>query len=316
MKVSIVVPVYNVEKFVAKCIESIINQTYKNLEIILVDDGSTDSSLKICKYYEKKDSRIIVIHQENIGVSEARNTGLDKVTGKYLAFVDADDYICENYIEELLNAIIKNKTKISQCGINLVLYGKIVSQIKYSGYEVKKGRDILYDLLKYNFLQNEVIWNKLYDVNIFKKLRFAKGKLHEDDFINYKLYYYQDNISIVPLYLYNYRQEGKSITSDFYVKRLDAIEGLEERIKFFEDNHEEMYRKYAINYYLKYLKNTYFKVKEYINDNESICELILNKYKYYYKLSSFNIRKSFFLHFPDIYYKFKKRIYKIKNKKI
>lgn len=315
-KVSIIVPIYNVEKYIGKCIKSIVNQTYKNLEIILVDDGSTDSSLSICKEYKKKDERIVLVHKKNTGVSDARNKGLELVTGDYLAFIDADDYVNDNYIEELLNSLLANKTSISQCGINIVLNGNIISQRNYDDYQVISNRKILIDLIKDNLLQNEVIWNKLYDKKIFDNLRFASGKLHEDDFINYLIYYDQKRISNVPLFLYNYRQEGDSIMSHFCKKRLDAIDGLEERIKFFSNKNEKELEKYAIDSYLRYLKNTYFKVKKYIDDNKDICNKIKTKYKYYCKSAKFNIRRIFFLYFPDVYYYIKLLIYKIKRQKI
>ena len=114
-KVTVVVPVYNVEKYIGKCIESIIKQNYKNIEIILIDDGSKDSSGKICDQYAKKDTRIKVIHKENNGVSSARNSGIDNATGKYICFVDGDDYVMNDYIEYMLELIKKEKADISIC---------------------------------------------------------------------------------------------------------------------------------------------------------------------------------------------------------
>ena len=113
MKVSIVIPVYNVEKYLARCIQSVINQTYENIEIILVDDGSMDSSGKLCDTYKMKDNRIKVIHQRNLGVSAARNVGLDLAEGDSITFIDADDYVAENYIETLVNLMKKEKAEIS-----------------------------------------------------------------------------------------------------------------------------------------------------------------------------------------------------------
>ena len=113
MKVSIVIPVYNVEKYLARCIQSVINQTYENIEIILVDDGSMDSSGKLCDTYKMRDNRIKVIHQRNLGVSAARNVGLDLAEGDSITFIDADDYVAENYIETLVNLMKKEKAEIS-----------------------------------------------------------------------------------------------------------------------------------------------------------------------------------------------------------
>ena len=119
--ISVVVPVYNVEKYIDKCINSIINQTYKNLEIILVDDGSPDNCGNICDEYAKKDNRIIVIHKENGGLSDARNTGIEVSKGKYITFIDSDDYISDNYVSFLYNLIIEYKADIS-IGKHYVLY--------------------------------------------------------------------------------------------------------------------------------------------------------------------------------------------------
>ena len=114
--ISVIVPVYNVEEYLPKCIESIINQTYKNLEIILVDDGSTDNSGRICDEYAKKDDRIIVFHKENGGLSDARNCGIDAATGDWVQFVDSDDYIHQTMVEKMYSSCKRNQTKLAVCG--------------------------------------------------------------------------------------------------------------------------------------------------------------------------------------------------------
>ena len=115
--ISVIVPVYNVEKYLKKCVNSITSQTYENLEILLVDDGSTDSSGQICNEFEKNDARIKVIHKKNGGLSDARNAGLDRAKGQYYAFIDSDDYIQDNTIEIMLNAVKKNKSEIAICNM-------------------------------------------------------------------------------------------------------------------------------------------------------------------------------------------------------
>ena len=115
--ISVIVPVYNVEKYLKKCVNSITSQTYENLEILLVDDGSTDLSGQICNEFEKNDARIKVIHKKNGGLSDARNAGLDRAKGQYYAFIDSDDYIQDNTIEIMLNAVKKNKSEISVCNM-------------------------------------------------------------------------------------------------------------------------------------------------------------------------------------------------------
>ena len=116
-KISIIVPVYNVEKYLKTCLDSIINQTYQNLEIILVDDGSTDNSGEICEEYRKTDSRIILIHKENEGLSMARNFGLDIASGDYISFVDSDDFIARNMMEALYNRLLETQSDMAICSI-------------------------------------------------------------------------------------------------------------------------------------------------------------------------------------------------------
>ena len=119
--ISVIVPIYNVEQYLEKCIESIISQTYKNLQIILIDDGSNDKSGKICNKYAEKDKRVVVIHKENAGVSEARNTGLDNAKGEWITFVDADDWIEEEYCQRLYNLVIETNSDVALCGYNRVV---------------------------------------------------------------------------------------------------------------------------------------------------------------------------------------------------
>ncbi len=172
--ISIIVPVYNVIKYLRHCIESIVNQTYTNLEIILVDDGSNDESEKVCDEYKNKDSRIIVIHQENRGLSAARNAGLDICKGKYISFVDSDDYIEPDFIECLYSSIIENSVKVSMCNINYVdENSQIIGTEKWDNIDIMSGRDILKQ--NKDFIHS-VVCNKLYSIEIWKDLRFPIRK--------------------------------------------------------------------------------------------------------------------------------------------
>lgn len=127
--VSVVIPIYNVEKYLRKCIETVIDQTYTNIEIILVNDGSTDNSLQICNQFKEKDKRIKVINKKNGGLSDARNVGIKNAQGKYICFIDSDDFISEKYIEELHNLIVENKAQIAVCGFeNVNEFGKSISK--------------------------------------------------------------------------------------------------------------------------------------------------------------------------------------------
>ena len=239
-EISIIVPVYNIELYVKECIESILRQTFKNFELILVDDGSTDQSGKICDEYALKDARIIVIHQKNQGLSQARNTGIDIAKGKYIGFVDGDDWIHEEMFSELYNLCVSNNVKISQCNYQRCRY--IYEKFNATEGEVciiSKEQEIrnLYD--SNLAVRTVVAWNKLYDAELFKNIRYPQGKLHEDEFTTYKLIFRADAIAIKNRKLYFYRTVETSIINQKYnPKRLDIIEALEERIKFFEQYKE------------------------------------------------------------------------------
>lgn len=217
MLVSIIVPVYNAEKYLSQCIESIINQTYKNLEIILVDDGSKDSSGQICDIYSQKDSRIRVVHKENGGVSVARNTGLDIANGEFIAFVDADDYLLESMIEKLYFAI--DGKDISMCRYLQVKPNSVVKCYEKNLEFFKKAPyDFKYIMVdKYSKTENDTVitdkifgsvWRTLFRKNIIddKNIRFSKGiKIAEDRLFLLEYCGFCKNAGVVDEYLYGYR---------------------------------------------------------------------------------------------------------------
>ncbi len=276
-KVSVIVPVYNVENYLEKCLDSIISQTYKNLEIILVDDGSTDSSGKICDSYAKKDKRIKVIHKENGGLSDARNMGLDVASGKFISFVDSDDYIDKRFIEILYNNIIKTKADISICDFVWV-YDK---KIKYNKYS--KKRIVVEGNRKYDYLYNEysVIgpsqWNKLYKKYIFDDIRFPYGKLCEDQFVIHKELFKAKKVSYILKPLYYYVQRSDSIMHVMNVKRFDVIDAWMERVDFFHKNKlyefEIIARKNLVNHII-YLVSKFSKEKKSKEEKKSINNII------------------------------------------
>ena len=275
--ISVIVPIYNVEKYLNKCIESIINQSYSNLEIILVDDGSEDSSGIMCDSYILKDKRIKVIHKENGGLSDARNVGLDKAKGEYIVFIDSDDWIDEKMIEILYNIIKKNNSDISICDYFLAYNEEIQTQkedieiINLSNIEALKT---IYD--KDLGVCMIVAWNKLYKRNLFKDdIRYPYGKIHEDEFTTYKLLYKAEKISYTNQKMYYYRQRENSITSSFNKKRLDCLEAFDERVKYMKYivKNEYLYRKTLREYY-GLIISIYFKYEKfYGNDKKTLKEL-------------------------------------------
>ncbi len=179
-KISIIVPVFKVELYLRQCIESIINQTYQNLEIILVDDGSPDKCPVICDEYAALDKRIRVIHKNNGGLSDARNTGLEIATGDYIGFVDSDDWISLTMYEELISVAIEYGADISCCGYNRIDNNSVLESKLFSDKGKISGIDLLRDIFCRNG-DNVVVWNKIYKVGLFKNVRFPVGEIHEDN---------------------------------------------------------------------------------------------------------------------------------------
>ncbi len=236
--ISIVVPVYNVEKYLKKCIDSIINQTYKNLEIILVDDGSPDNCGKICDDYAEIDNRIKVIHKKNGGLSDARNVGIKNSLGKYISFVDSDDYIKSNMIEELYKAI-KEGSQISIC--NRLEYFESMNPPKSKKSFVNDNEFLIMDkkegiaeLCSFRLFDMSV-WAKLYKKNLFDTIEFPIGKLSEDYYIMYKLFDKCQKISYInkPLYIYNQRQgsisKNKKINYDYKIAAEEQMNYIEQK---------------------------------------------------------------------------------------
>lgn len=202
-KISIIVPVYNKEKYIERCITSILKQTYSNIEIIIVNDGSTDNSLKKCKKLQEIDSRIVIINQNNKGVSVARNTGLDVVTGDYIAFIDPDDTIDENYLLELINATTLLKFDLVVSKINC-----IIDDSNFYPYNPKNGYPIYFqeDFIKLflNFKVGSAVWGKLFSKNAIGDIRFKKLNINEDFIFIWEVIKKSKLFSETPDTCYNY----------------------------------------------------------------------------------------------------------------
>lgn len=244
--ISIIVPIYNVEKYLNACIDSIINQTYKKIEIILVNDGSTDNSNKICLEYCKKDNRVKLINKKNGGLSSARNTGIDNATGQYICFVDSDDVIDINYINYLYNGIFSTKSDISCCKYKRFVDGteiELNGSNQISNLNVIKNRDYIIN----TFYQiNQELYsvsacNKLYNINIFEKIKFPEGKLFEDLAIVDDLISKVNKIAVIDNELYYYRITKNSITtSNFNSKKFVVLEHCKRYLEKYKDD-KEMY---------------------------------------------------------------------------
>ena len=275
--ISVMLPIYNVELFLEKSINSILNQTYKNIEVILVDDGSTDNSPKICDKFAKKDERIRVIHKKNGGVSDARNKCLDTAKGEYLTFIDPDDYVSTDYIEYLYKLILKYKTRMSSCG-HYICYGEKQIVKKSAGtYKVTKI-DALDDIL-YDKEIDIAAWGKLYEASLFKNIRYPKGKLFEDTATTYKLFDLCDYIAVGKECKYYYIMRDNSITNkSFNPNKMDLIYLTEEMNEYLNSKYdglrEACNRRLMWAYLSTYTKIVYTDKKDFIKEKEFIKNYI------------------------------------------
>lgn len=237
--VSVIVPVYNVEKFLEKCVESIRNQTYKNLEIILVDDGSTDLSGKMCDMWSECDERVRVIHKTNGGLSDARNAGLDVARGKYYAFVDSDDYISGNMIEEMITCAEKNLCQIAVC--NMTRFSEDGDSFPF--YHPSDQEKVLRGAYRFQTLDQPSVCNKLFRAELFDKIRFPKGKYYEDTFIYHEVLYRANSVVMTGKDSYWYLVRKDSIVGQpkYTDRYFDFIEAVWKRAKFLCEHNEQPY---------------------------------------------------------------------------
>ena len=274
--VSVIIPVYNVEKYVDECIASVTKQIYKNIEIILVDDGSTDSSGDLCDKWAQKDVRISVIHQNNGGLSAARNSGLDMVKGDYLCFIDSDDYIKENFIESLVTAIKTEDSDIAFCGIESPKLCE--AQLHLSNTTVltpKECRDLLSNPLSREYVEMVVAWNKLYKSSLFKETRFEIGKFHEDEFMINNFIYTISKVVYVPAPNYVYRDNTEGITGADNVndiRHLQVTDAYVDRIKRALENDDKVFASITFKWALLKLISCFNK------GNEEMRKKALEKY--------------------------------------
>ncbi len=222
--ISVIVPIYKVENYLPKCIDSILNQEYKNLEIFLVDDGSPDLCGKICDEYALKDSRIQVIHKPNGGLSDARNVALNIMTGEYVTFIDSDDYVSPQYISILWKLLNKYKADIAVSQYQAVK-GETTKMLTISHvHDHILERDEAVKMMFYQKLFDNSAWGKLYKNYLFKEIQYPKGVIFEDLGTTYKLFLQCNNIAYTSAISYFYLQRKDSIEGEqFNDKKLDAI---------------------------------------------------------------------------------------------
>ena len=316
-KVTLVVIVYNVEAFLRQCLDSVINQTYKELQIIIVDDGSTDGSEKICDEYGLLDDRVQVIHQKNGGISAARNAAIDVALGEYIMFVDSDDFLQLDVIEKLVKIAVETKADIVNCSINMVDEGGEYLSSKY--INENEAATILYERQFWQKCKSNitaiVAWSKLYSRKIWENNRYPIGKIHEDEGALKDILSVCNYIACTKYIGYNYRIRKNSIVREsFTIKNLDKSEFLAERLQYFIDKGYKEYYMYTFGEGARILVKAYT-VLDYKGD-KGIREKIDNQYMIYKGLAkelrkqknSISVKDKLQLSFFEISLKMYKRI--------
>ncbi len=243
--ISVIVPIYKTEKYLTQCLESLIKQSYKMIEIICVDDCSPDDSITIANDFVKRDSRVKIVHQQsNMGLAEARNSGMAAAKGDYIAFVDSDDWVTNDYIEVLYGLAQRNDADISVCSYarSLIWSDKIYKQDTETVIEYS-GRDAARKMFSSNDYQTDVCmtvaWNKLFKREVIQNLKFPKGKLYEDQPFALKAYYNSKKVIVTNRKLYFYRRNHLSITMQkFNIRVLDELDLYDDIKKFLIDQND------------------------------------------------------------------------------
>lgn len=259
--ISVIVPIYNVEKYLKNCVNSILKQTYTNLEIILVDDGSPDRCPEICDEFALVDDRIKVIHQQNGGLSKARNTGIDIAKGLYLVFVDSDDTVEYELIEQLYKCLKRYNCKMAACGRKYVFEdGKTICKLPKGIDKVFEFEDAIKEMNTFQLFDMSA-WAKIYDRELFASLRFPEKRLSEDYFLMFKLIDLSRRVGYISEPLYNYLQRTSSISRNKKINH-DFIEAAEEQMRYLDEKYPHLkmishtaYASANLTVYDFYLKN-------------------------------------------------------------
>lgn len=254
-QISVIVPVYKVEAYLNRCVDSILSQTFTDFELILVDDGSPDNCGAICDDYAQKDSRIHVIHQKNGGISAARNAGIDWVfahsDSQWLNFIDSDDWIHSRYLEALYNAVIQTGLEVSICGYQET--DGFIPKVNEACLMAKTwNTEKFYSEHNVNAI---VAWGKLYKRECFQKIRYPVGKIHEDEFITYKILFHFREVAIIDEPLYAYYINHNGITkSAWNPQRLQILDACVERIGWFQEHKMDRMRRLTLKHYLWHIR--------------------------------------------------------------
>ena len=338
--ISVIIPVYKVEAYLRCCLDSVLAQTYTELEIILVDDGSPDGCPAICDAYAGRDARVKVIHQKNAGLSGARNAGMDIARGKYFAFIDSDDFVALDFIERLYDACVSTGSDMAICRWDYVhgheardadaAFGRLV--LEENGPEAEPlekddgadkrgtnvptisftGRELMENLYrKPDGAYFVVAWNKLYRRELFDGIRYPLGRIHEDEATTHRIFHRVQRGVFVDRTLYGYFVSPDSITHGFNPRRLDWITGVSERLDFFEENGYEELMPRALQAFADGMIDIYFGLVDHQPENRAerkrIQALVREGQGRIKKYGRFPLRTAIgywlFVHMPGIYRK-------------
>lgn len=291
-KITVAVAVYKTEKYLERCIDSILNQTFKDFELILIEDGSPDHCGEICDVYAAKDSRVRVIHQVNKGISAVRNRALDEAVGEYLAYVDSDDFLNEGYLEILYRVAVKTNADITMCRYLQFKSKEDLSIERYDAekvsYSVIDNMTALKNLMTFSdnsYIDYVVAWNKLYRRSIFEGVRYPEGKIYEDEAVAHLLIYQCDKFAIAEaaLYYYFYNPTG-IMKSEFNLSQLQALDIYEGKIEFFKEKKgmEELFRS-AVEMGYRIYDSKWKSAKISKNYPDAVREVEKKYIDYYYK---------------------------------
>jgi len=273
--ISVIIPVYRVENYLKRCVDSVLAQTYAHMEVILVDDGSPDTCPALCDAYAEQDRRVTVIHQANAGLSGARNTGIAKAKGSYLAFVDSDDYLAPTFLEELYKACIESGSDMSVCPWEYVK-GEELSGKGTGKVQTFTGRQMQANQYLPEGAYFVVAWNKLYKRELFSEIRYPLGRIHEDEATTYRIYELVERAAYVDSSLYGYYVTPSSITRSFHPRRMDWVTAVAERLDFYESKGYQELMVPALQAFADGSIDIYFGLRDYMPEAKQEQKQIRN----------------------------------------
>ena len=267
-KISVIVPVYNVEKYLHRCVDSLLSQSYTNIEIVLINDGSADRSGEICDEYAQREPRVKVLHQEYNGVADARNKGVAMATGDYIIFLDGDDEADKEYVGKLYKTLIENDLDIAQCCLLRIRNGQPINKLDVKdGVRIFNGMEMQMKTFDRDRYFCNVVCGKLFKKGLFEGLSFPYGRINEDESMIYLLTFRSKRVGIIDDYLYYYHYNGDSITEKKYnIHRLDAFY-IEEKFAFYKEQGLEDFANKTANEYFSQMSIVFCHKKEEIADD-------------------------------------------------